>query len=77
MFLNCFDVLISKIIFLKIKKKYYFDVFLRKKHSEKQSLPHFQTPLNHEFSASHHNYKGRVYLAQGGDCGSGESTTMF
>jgi hypothetical protein len=35
----------SKNNFLKIKKIYYFDAFSNKKHFEKQSLPHFKTPL--------------------------------
>jgi hypothetical protein len=38
MFLNYFDVLISKIIFFK--KKYYFDIF----RNENEQLQHFQTP---------------------------------
>jgi hypothetical protein len=42
MFSDRFDVLISKIIFLK---KYYFDVFLNEKHFEKQLPPHFQTRI--------------------------------
>jgi hypothetical protein len=37
-------VLISKIIFLKLKNKYYFDVFLNEKYFEKQLLPHSQSP---------------------------------
>jgi hypothetical protein len=41
MFLNYFDTLILKIIFLK---KYYFNVFPTKKHFEKQPQPYFQTP---------------------------------
>jgi hypothetical protein len=41
-FLDYFDALISKIIFLK---KYYFDTFLSKKHFEKQPQPHFQTDI--------------------------------
>jgi hypothetical protein len=35
-FSDHFDELISKIIFLKIKKKHHFDAFLSKKHFEKQ-----------------------------------------
>jgi hypothetical protein len=38
MILDCFDVLILKLIFLK---KYYFDAFSSKKYFEKQSLPQF------------------------------------
>jgi len=38
MFLNHFNLLISKIIF-KNKKKYYFNTFPNKKHFEKQSQP--------------------------------------
>jgi hypothetical protein len=42
MFLNHFDVLISKII-LKNKKN-YFNAFSREKYFEKQQQSHFQTP---------------------------------
>jgi hypothetical protein len=42
MFLDCFDVLMSKII-LKNKNKYYFDAFLSENHFEPQSLSLFQT----------------------------------
>ena len=38
MFLNHFNLLISKIIF-KNKNKYYFNTFPSKKHFEKQSQP--------------------------------------
>ena len=34
-------------LMLKIKKKYYFDVFPNKKHFEMQLLPHSQTPLKY------------------------------
>jgi hypothetical protein len=30
-------------MFLKIIIKYYFDIFISKKHFEKQPQPHFQT----------------------------------
>jgi hypothetical protein len=39
MFLNYFDMLISKIIFKN--KKYYFEIFTTKTHFKKQLLPHF------------------------------------
>jgi hypothetical protein len=44
MFLDCFDVLISKIFFKKIKKL-YFNVFLNEKHFEPPPPPQFQTDL--------------------------------
>ena len=41
---NCFDVLISKLIFLN--KKFYFNIFLSKKHFKLLSLSQSQTDLN-------------------------------
>jgi len=41
MFLDCFNILILKIIFKN--KKNYFDIFLSKNYFEKQLLQHFQT----------------------------------
>jgi hypothetical protein len=41
MFSDRFDVLISKIIFLKYKKKYYFDIFLNKKYFKLRPLSDF------------------------------------
>ena len=40
MFLDHFDTLILKIIFLKLKK-HYFNIFLSKKHFKKQLQPYF------------------------------------
>jgi hypothetical protein len=45
MFLNYFDVLISKIIFKKIKK-YYWHTFLSEKHFKKQPQLHSQTRIS-------------------------------
>jgi len=42
MFLNYFDVLISKLIF-KIYKKNYLHTFLSEKYFKKQPQSHFQT----------------------------------
>jgi len=41
--LDCFNVLMSKIKFSKINKKYYFDVFFSKNYFKKQLSPHFKT----------------------------------
>jgi len=41
-FLNYFDVLISKIIFKKYKK-YIFNIFFSEKYFKKQSQQHFQS----------------------------------
>jgi hypothetical protein len=41
-----FNVLILKIYFLKIKKKYYLNVFLNKKYFKKQLLQQYQTLPN-------------------------------
>jgi len=40
MFLDCFDMLILKINFKN--KKYYFNIFICKKHFKKQSLLHLR-----------------------------------
>jgi hypothetical protein len=42
-FPDCFDVLMSKIIFLKINKKYYFDT-IKKIYFKKQLLHRLETP---------------------------------
>jgi hypothetical protein len=42
-FSDRFNVLISKINFLKIKKNNYFNVFSSEKYFEKQSLPQYKT----------------------------------
>ena len=58
-FLNHFKVLMSKIIFKN--KKYHFDVFLNKKHFEKQPQPHFQTCPKTEPLKTVHRGAGRVH----------------
>jgi hypothetical protein len=49
-FLDHFDALMSKLIFLKEIYIYYFDTSPSKKHFKKQPQPHFQTHLNLIFS---------------------------
>jgi len=43
-FLDNFDMLISKTILKKQKKKHYFNIFLDEKHFDKHPLSHSQTP---------------------------------
>jgi hypothetical protein len=53
MFLDHFDVLMSKIILKKLKKKLYFDVFLNKKHIETvnvTTIPNTPLTLNNTSS---------------------------
>ena len=55
MFLDHFDVLISKMIFKK--KIYHFDIFRHYKHFKKVPQPHSQTALN-EFGESFRRVEG-------------------
>jgi hypothetical protein len=55
MFSDYFDVLMSKIIFLKIKK-HNFNVFLNEKHFEKQLQPPSQTRFNDKLSHIHNGF---------------------
>jgi len=43
-FSDNFNMLMSKIIYKKINKYYYFNLFWNEIHFQKQPIPHFQTP---------------------------------
>jgi hypothetical protein len=51
MFLDGFDMLMSKMIFKKMKKL-HFDAFLSKKHIEPSLLPQSQTSPNYQIQMS-------------------------
>jgi hypothetical protein len=71
MFLNCFDVLISKMIFKKMKKKHYFDVFLSESTLKNNHYYTSKHPLNVQFwvyGVSHLKKQTELCLAGIGNC---------
>jgi hypothetical protein len=50
MFSDCFDMLMSKIILKKLKKKLHFNIFLNEKNFELSLLPQSQTHSSLGFS---------------------------
>jgi len=59
-FLDHFDVLISKIIFKKLKK-YYFNTFLNEKHFKKQPRSQSKTTRNHSWPALNYIFSSMCY----------------